>query len=195
VHGICVGGGCELALACDFIVASEDAVFGQPEINLGVMPGWGGTRRLPRRVGAAQGRWWIFSGANVPAEEAHRQGLVLRVVPRGELLEATLALASEIATKPPLAVAAAKYAVNASLDPDIARGLRYELALWSHLFGTPDQREGMAAFVEKRPARFGSRTDWDRLSRGFPWQRFAPAANRPRRSHAHTPRRRGKQKR
>jgi enoyl-CoA hydratase len=195
VHGTCVGGGCEIALACDLIVASEDATFGQPEINLGVMPGWGGTRRLPRRVGAALGRWWIFSGEPVGAEEARRQGLVLKVVQRAELLPASVALAETLAKKPALALAAAKYAVNNSLDPEVARGLRYELALWSHLFGTPDQREGMSAFLEKRAAGFASRSEWDRLSRGFPWQSFSPARERPRRTHPHTPRRRGKHKR
>lgn len=157
VHGTCVGGGCEIALACDVIVASEDAIFGQPEINLGVMPGWGGTRRLPRRIGAAAAREWIFTGKTVPAAEAARVGLVHRVVPRAEVLSHALEVAEALAQKPSAALAAAKFAINASLDPSIVAGLRFELDLWSELFGTPDQKEGMAAFLEKRPPKFAGR--------------------------------------
>lgn len=193
VHGTCLGGGCEVALACDFIVASEDAIFGQPEITLGVMPGWGGTRRLPRRVGAARGRWWIYSGRSVPAAEAERQGLVLRVVPRPELLPTALAMAEELAQKPALALAAAKYAVNEAIDPGLGAGLSYELSLWSQLFGSADQKEGMQAFLEKRPAKFKGRAEWETASRGFPWQTRSGPSPRPRRSATHAPRR-GKQK-
>ena len=189
VHGVCVGGGCEIALACDLIVASEEATFGQPEINLGVMPGWGGTRRLPRRIGAPQARGWIFGGEVVGAAEAARLGLVYRVVPRSELMATALGIAERLAGKPALALAAAKYAINGALDPGIAAGLRVELDLWSRLFGTPDQREGMQAFLDKRPPRFAGREEWERLSRGFPWQRAA-GARRPRRSPAHLRRRR-----
>ena len=192
VHGVCVGGGCEIALACDLIVASEDASFGQPEINLGVMPGWGGTRRLPRRVGAAQARWWIFGGGTVGAAEAMRQGLVSRVVPRPELWPTTIAMAEELARKPAVALAAAKYAINGALDPGLAAGLRTELELWSRLFGTPDQQEGMRAFLEKRSPNFVGRAGWARASLGFPWG-GAPTARRPRRSPAHV-HRRGKAK-
>jgi enoyl-CoA hydratase/carnithine racemase len=194
VHGGALGGGCEVALACDLIVASEDALFGQPEINLGVMPGWGGTRRLPRRIGAARARWWIMSGQSVSAAEAERQGLVFRVVPRSELVATAVALAGELAQKPALALAAAKYAMNSALDPSLEEGLRYELALWSHLFGTPDQKEGMQAFLEKRSAGFVGRSGWTELSRGFPWQSRDRRAERPRRAsgHAH---RGGKHKR
>jgi enoyl-CoA hydratase len=194
VHGTCVGGGCEIALACDFIVASEDAVFGQPEINLGVIPGWGGTRRLPRRIGAAAGRYWILTGETVGAAEAARLGLVLRVVSRPELLPTALAIAAKLAEKPAVALAAAKYAVNQALDPTIGPGLAYELGMWAHLFGTPDQKEGMAAFLEKRPPRFAARSEWEKLSRGFPWQVFRPGRPRPRPSRAHSQRRRGKHK-
>lgn len=157
VHGVCLGGGCEIALACDVIVASEDATFGQPEIQLGVMPGWGGTQRLPRRVGAAQARWWILSGRPASAQEAMEQGLVLRVVPRAELRSAAEAMANEIAGKPAAALQAAKRALNVAIDRGITDGLQYEKALWSNLFGTPDQREGMQAFLDKRPPRFSSK--------------------------------------
>jgi enoyl-CoA hydratase len=151
VHGVCLGGGCEIALACDFIVASEDAQFGQPEIRLGVMPGWGGTRRLPRRIGAARARRWIYLGESVPARDAYQAGLVDQVVPREDLLPAALALAGELAGRSATALAAAKYAVLSALDPGIDHGLRYELELWSRLFGTADQRAGMEAFLAKRP--------------------------------------------
>ncbi len=179
VHGVCFGGGLEVALACDLIVASEDAQFGQPEINLGVMPGWGGTRRLPRRIGAARGRQWILTGRAFRAPEAEAAGLVSRVVPRSELLPTALALADELAGKPALALAAAKYAVLNALDPGIDEGLAYELDLWSRLFGTPGQREGMAAFVEKRPAKDVGRARWADESTGFPWA-GGPASSRER---------------
>ncbi len=169
VNGVCLGGGCEIALACDFIIASTDAQFGQPEINLGVMPGWGGTRRLPRRIGAAQARRWILTGRSVPAEAAERAGLVEQVVPRSELLATALSLAEELATKPPLAVAAAKYALLNALDPEIDRGLVYELDLWARLFGTVDQKEGMSAFLTKTVAAPRSRENWEQRSAGFPW--------------------------
>jgi enoyl-CoA hydratase len=176
VHGSCLGGGCEIALACDFIVASDDAKFGQPEINLGVMPGWGGTRRLPRRVGAARARVWVLTGRAVPAQQAFEEGLVLEVVPRADLLPKALALGEELAQKPATALAAAKFALQRSIDPSIREGLAYELQLWSELFATPDQKEGMAAFLEKRPARFEPRPEWARLSRRFPQ---APGAGPP----------------
>ncbi|HTW55122.1 MAG TPA: enoyl-CoA hydratase/isomerase family protein [Thermoplasmata archaeon] len=169
VHGVCLGGGCEIALACDLIVASEDARFGQPEINLGVMPGWGGTRRLPRRIGAARARRWILTGETVPAARAAAEGLVDRVVPRAELLPVALALADELAGKPPLALAAAKYALLHAIDPTIDDGLRYELDLWARLFGTDDQRQGMAAFLAKQPLARTDRSHWAHRSAGFPW--------------------------
>jgi enoyl-CoA hydratase len=174
VHGVCLGGGCEIALACDFVLASDDAVFGQPEINLGVMPGWGGTRRLPRRIGAARARRWILTGRSVPASEAADDGLVDRVVPRSELLSAALSLATELAAKPPVALAAAKYAILNALDPGIDGGLEYELELWARLFGTRGQKEGMDAFLAKRPLPAYSREDWEASSTGFPWA--TPAA-------------------
>jgi enoyl-CoA hydratase/carnithine racemase len=169
VHGSCLGGGCEIALACDFIVASDDATFGQPEINLGVMPGWGGTRRLPRRVGMARARSWIMTGRPVTAQVAFDQGLVHRVVPRAELLSASVALARELAQKPATALAAAKFALLNAADPGIDAGLRYELDLWSELFGTPDQRSGMASFLEKRAPTSALRLPWEELEGRFPY--------------------------
>ena len=170
VHGACFGGGLEVALACDFLVASEDAQFGQPEINLGVMPGWGGTRRLPRRIGAARARRWILTGRPATSAEAEAAGLLDRRVPRAELLPTALALAAELATKPPVALAAAKFALLEALDPGIDDGLRTELDLWSRLFGTEGQRAGMAAFVEKRSLPALDRTRWNEESAGFPWE-------------------------
>jgi enoyl-CoA hydratase len=174
VHGVCLGGGLEVALACDFIVASEEANFGQPEINLGVMPGWGGTRRLPRRIGAARARRWILSGRSVPAREALEVGLVERVVPRAELLTAAFDLATELSAKPPVALAAAKYAILNAIDSHVDDGLAHELDLWARLFGTPGQKEGMQAFLEKRIPPETSRTDWDVVSAGFPWSKTGP---------------------
>ncbi|MFY9716665.1 MAG: enoyl-CoA hydratase-related protein [Thermoplasmata archaeon] len=175
VHGVCFGGGCEIALACDFILASEDARFGQPEINLGVMPGWGGTRRLPRRIGAARARHWILTGEAVPAAQAAAEGLLDRVVPRAELLPAALVLAEQLASKAPVALAAAKYALARAIDPAIEEGLAYELDLWARLFGTDGQKAGMQAFLAKRPLVAGDRADWLRESAGFPWAKSEPA--------------------
>lgn len=150
VHGACLGGGCEIALACDLVVASEDARFGQPEVNLGVMPGWGGTQRLPRRIGAARAREWILTGRSATAAEAAEFGLVNRVVAREELLPSALALAQELAGKSSTALAAAKKVLQAGIDRGLAAGLHEELELWQGLFATPDQKAGMTAFVEKR---------------------------------------------
>jgi enoyl-CoA hydratase/carnithine racemase len=150
VHGSCLGGGCELALACDFVIASEDAKFGQPEVNLGVMPGWGGTQRLPRRVGVANARYWIFTGRPVSAAEARDQGWVLRVVPKERLLPEALELATELSGKSSDALAAAKFSLQLAVDRGLSEGLAYELRLWEALFATADQKEGMRAFLEKR---------------------------------------------
>jgi enoyl-CoA hydratase/carnithine racemase len=174
VHGACFGGGLEVVLACDLVIASEDAQFGQPEINLGVMPGWGGTRRLPRRVGATRARRMILTGRSISAAEAQVAGLVERVVPRTELLDTALQLAEELATKPPVALAAAKYALLRAIDPQLDDGLAYELDLWARLFGTRGQREGMAAFLAKRPLTGLDRSDWASESAGFPWARREP---------------------
>jgi enoyl-CoA hydratase len=169
VHGVAYGGGCEIVLACDFVLASDDAQFGQPEVNLGIMPGWGGTRRLPRRIGAARARRWILTGRPVPAAEAAAAGLVDRVVPRAELLPTALRLGEELAQKPALALAAAKFALLASIDPHIDEGLALELDLWARLFATEGQRDGMEAFLAKRPLGAGPRAEWAHVSVGFPW--------------------------
>lgn len=169
IHGSCLGGGCEIALACDVVIASDDAVFGQPEINLGVMPGWGGTRRLPRRIGAAKARVWILTGRPVPAAEAREAGWVYEVVPRAELLPRALRLAEELAGKPSVALAAAKYAMHRAIDPGVREGLEYELDLWARLFGTADQKEGMAAFLGKRAWAPAEKERFLAESAGFPW--------------------------
>lgn len=189
VHGVALGGGCEVCLACDFIVASEDAQFGQPEINLGVMPGWGGTRRLPRRIGVVRARRWILTGRAVSASDALAEGLVDRVVPRSELLSTALALADELATKSPLALAASKYAILESIDPHIDEGLAYELDLWARLFGTTGQKEGMRAFLEKRSLAPVSRRDWGTASAGFPWASDATPRSMGKRDKDETSRR------
>jgi len=182
VRGVAFGGGCELCLACDFIIAGEDAQFGQPEINLGVMPGWGGTRRLPRRIGAGRARRWIMTGRPVTAADAYAQGVIDRVVPPAEVLNASLSLAEELATKPPVALAAAKYAILGALDPAIDLGLAYELDLWARLFGTEGQREGMRAFLEKRPPPPPTaRRDWETVSAGLPWEEEATRRSRGKR--------------
>jgi enoyl-CoA hydratase len=149
VNGVCYGGGFEVALACDFIVASTDARFGLPEVDLGIVTGWGGIRRLVRRIGPMRARRWIYTGPPVSAADAQTAGVVDLVVPRAELLPASLTLANELASKPPLALAAAKYALLAAIDPQIDRGLSYELGLWTHLFGTETKRERMEAFLSK----------------------------------------------
>lgn len=176
VHGVCFGGGCEIVLACDFVVASADAQFERPEINLGVMPGWGGTRRLPRRIGAARARRWVLTGRPVTAEEAESAGLVDRVVPRSELLATSLSLAEELAAKPPLALAAAKFALPEAIDADVDRGLEYERDLWARLFGTESQREGMRAFLTKQPLPLRPRADWEARSVGCPWAKHSPGS-------------------
>lgn len=173
VHGVCLGGGCEIALACDFVIATPDAQFGQPEINLGITPGWGGSQRLPRRVGVARARRWIYTGRSVPATDAQADGWIDQVVPREGLMPAALELAVELAGKPPLALAAAKFEILRAGDPNIDEDLAYELDLWARLFGTRDQREGMQAFLEKKAPSAHDRTGWAEISRGFPWGEVA----------------------
>lgn len=151
VRGYALGGGCELAMACDLIVAGDDAVFGQPEIRLGVMPGAGGTQRLTRAVGTALAMELILTGRTLDAQEAKSAGLVTMVVPADQTVDAALDLAATIATMPPLAVRAAKQSVLAAANLPLAEGLRQERAAFFALFGTQDQREGMGAFMDKRP--------------------------------------------
>ena len=152
VRGFALGGGCELAMACDLLVAGDDAAFGQPEILIGVIPGAGGTQRLTRAVGRARAMELVLTGRRISASEAERLGLVTKVVPAAETLTVALDLASTIASMPPLAVQAAKVAVNAAQELPLAEGLRLERHRFEALFGTMDQREGMAAFLEKRRA-------------------------------------------
>lgn len=157
VSGWALGGGCELALACDMIVASETARFGQPEINIGVMPGAGGTQRLTRALGKAKAMELVLTGDPISAAEAYARGLVNRVVPVELYLEEAQKLALRIAAQPPVAVRLAKDAVLKARDLTIEEGLDYERRLFYLLFATEDQKEGMAAFVEKRPAGWKGR--------------------------------------
>ncbi len=150
VNGFALGGGCELALACDLIFASQGARFGQPEINLGIIPGFGGTQRLARRVGVGRARELIYSGAMIDAEEARRIGLVDRVVVAEQLMPEARAFATTLAEKAPVALQQAKAAVNAGSDLDLVSGCRYEAEAFGLTFASDDRREGMAAFLEKR---------------------------------------------
>ena len=150
VRGFALGGGCELAMSCDLIVAGDDAQFGQPEINLGVMPGAGGTQRLTRAVGRARAMDLILTGRTISAGEAAAMGLISRVVPADQTLDAALELAATIAGKAPIAVLAAKEAVRLAEELPLSAGLRHERRAFFALFASDDQREGMSAFVEKR---------------------------------------------
>jgi enoyl-CoA hydratase len=157
VNGYALGGGCEVALACDVRVAAENATFGFPEVSLGILPGMGGTQRLPRLVGPAFAKELIFTGRRIGAEEAREIGLVNRVVPQGEALKVAREIAAEIATNGPLAVRHAKSATNRALDVDLVSGLEYEANQFALLFATEDAREGMGAFAEHRKPEFEGR--------------------------------------
>ncbi len=157
VNGYCLGGGCELALACTIRVAAEEARFGQPEINLGMMTGSGGSQRLPRLIGKGRALELLLTGRRVDAEEALRIGLVNRVVPRGELMAAAEEIAREIASKSPIAVEKTLDAVNRGLEAGLEEGLRIEGENYSGLYATEDLREGCAAYFEKRKPRFRGR--------------------------------------
>lgn len=150
VSGFALGGGCELAMICDIIVASETAQFGQPEINIGVMPGAGGTQRLTRAVGKAKAMEMVLTGKFISAREAKEYGLVLKVVPVEVYLSEAFALAREIASRPPVAVRLAKEAVLKSFDTTVEVGLEFERKNFYLLFASEDAKEGMTAFVEKR---------------------------------------------
>ncbi|MDF2398632.1 2,3-dehydroadipyl-CoA hydratase [Pseudomonas sp. 3MA1] len=154
VNGFALGGGCELAMHADIIIAGEDARFGQPEINLGIIPGAGGTQRLPRTVGKSLAMQMVLTGEAIDARHALRAGLVSEVTPPELVVERALQLAQLIASKAPLALRLAKEALLKAMDTDLASGLRFERHAFTVLAGTRDREEGIAAFQEKRPAQF-----------------------------------------
>jgi enoyl-CoA hydratase len=157
VRGFALGGGCELAMACDMIVAAEDATFGQPEIRLGVMPGAGGTQRLTRAIGKARAMELILTGRTMSANEADAHGLISRVVPAEATVDAALELAARVAAMPPLAIRAAKASILDAAERSLSDGLTREREAFFRLFDTRDQAEGMAAFTEKRPPVWSGR--------------------------------------
>jgi enoyl-CoA hydratase len=157
VAGYALGGGCELAMACDIVIAADSAKFGQPEINLGIFPGAGGTQRLPRAIGKAKAMDLILTARTMDAAEAERAGLVSRVVPAEKLLDEALAVAERIASYSLPVVMMAKEAVNRAYETTLAEGIRFERRLFHACFALEDQKEGMAAFVEKRKPRFRHR--------------------------------------
>ncbi|MGI9385449.1 MAG: enoyl-CoA hydratase [Methyloligellaceae bacterium] len=154
VAGYALGGGCELALMCDFVLAAETAVFGQPEINLGVMPGAGGTQRLTRIVGKSKAMEMCLTGRQMDAEEAERSGLVSRVVPANELMDEALKTADKIAGLSKPAIMTAKESVNRAYETTLAEGVRFERRMFYAMFASEDQKEGMQAFIDKRKAKF-----------------------------------------
>ena len=157
VAGYALGGGCEVAMMADTIIAADSAVFGQPEIKLGVIPGMGGSQRMTHAIGKAKAMEMILTGRNMKADEALASGLVCRVVPAEELMTEAMKMAETIAAMPPLAAIAAKEAVNAAYEMTLAQGVNFERRVFHGLFGTEDQKEGMAAFSEKRPGKFSGR--------------------------------------
>ena len=154
VSGFALGGGCELAMMCDIIIAADNARFGQPEIKLGIIPGAGGTQRMPRAIGKAKAMDMVLTGRMMDANEAERSGLVSRVVPLAKLMEEALAVAAQLGELPPLALLAAKESVNRAFEGSLADGIMFERRIFHALFATADQKEGMEAFVNKRKAQF-----------------------------------------
>ena len=154
VNGFALGGGCEISMACDFRYCSENAVFGQPEVHLGIIPGFGGTQRLARLVGPGMAKEIIYSSKNIKADEALRIGLVNKVVPQAELMPAVLKAAKKIKAQGPVAVQIAKKAINNGINTDIITGLAFESSVFGLCFATEDQKEGMKAFIEKRNPEF-----------------------------------------
>lgn len=157
VNGFALGGGCELAMACDIRIVSEKAKFAQPEVSLGIPPGFGGTQRLPRLIGKGRAKELLFTGDIIDAAEAYRVGLANKVVAPDELMTAAKALAQRIMSKAPLAVQLTKSAVNHGLDVDLDTGIAYEAEVFGLCFATSDQKEGMAAFVDKRKPDFAGK--------------------------------------
>ncbi len=154
VNGYALGGGCEVAIACDIIIASENAKFGHPEVSIGISPGWGTTQRLPRWVGVARAKEIIFTSDMIDAAEARRMGLINRVVPKGELMKYAREMANKIASKAPVAIKYSKAAIHEGIIEESLKGLAYEIVLFSRCFETEDQKEGMRAFLEKRKPEF-----------------------------------------
>jgi enoyl-CoA hydratase len=154
VAGFALGGGCELAMQCDLIIAADNAKFGQPEIKLGVIPGIGGTQRLTRAVGKAKAMDLILTGRMMDAVEAERAGLVARIVPLAQLMDEAMKVAETIASMSLPSVLAAKESINRAFETSLAEGVRFERRIFHSLFATEDQKEGMNAFIEKRPAKF-----------------------------------------
>jgi enoyl-CoA hydratase len=154
VNGYALGGGCELAMSCDIRLASEKAKFGQPEVLLGVVPGFAGTQRLPRLIGKGRAKELLFTGDQIDAAEAYRLGLVNKVVPADQLLTVAKEMAKKIMSRGPVAVKLCKAAVNEGLDMDIESGQAYEAEVFGLCFSTADQKEGMTAFIDKRKANF-----------------------------------------
>ena len=154
VNGFALGGGCELALSCDLILASEKAKFGQPEVGLGITPGFSGTQRLPRRIGVAKAKELIFSGRMIKADEAKEIGLANAVYPPETLMDAAMEMARSFAKNAPIAVKYAKACIDRGMQMDIDGGIACENELFAMCFATADQKEGMGAFLEKRPATF-----------------------------------------
>jgi enoyl-CoA hydratase len=157
VAGYALGGGCELALMCDFILAAETARFGQPEITIGILPGAGATQRLPRLIGKSKAMDMILTGRMIDAEEAERMGLVARIVPAGKLVEEAVATAQHIASLSRPAVLLAKESVNRAFETSLSEGIRFERRMFHAAFATEGQKEGMSAFIEKRPPKFSNR--------------------------------------
>ena len=157
VAGFALGGGCELAMMCDFILAADTAKFGQPEIKLAVTPGMGGSQRLTRAIGKAKAMEMCLTGRMMDAVEAERAGLVSRIIPAAELLDEALQVAATIAGMAPLAVLANKEMINAAFEGGLTQGVLFERRLFHGLFGSADQKEGMAAFIEKRPGKWTGR--------------------------------------
>jgi len=157
VNGFCLGGGCEIAMACDIIIASEKAKFGQPEINIGIIPGGGATQRLPRLIGACRAKELIYTGEIIRAEQADRLGLVNQVVAMDELMPAAKELARKIANKSAAALKLAKTAINRGMQTDLESGLQYEYELYSLALSLEDRAEGVNAFLEKRTPKFVDR--------------------------------------
>lgn len=157
INGYALGGGCEVAMACDLLIAADTARFGQPEVNLGIIPGYGGTQRLPRLVGRNLAKEMVLTGEMISAQRAYEIGLVNKVVPAAELMGAAREIAKKILSRGPVAVRTAKMAMNRGLDLDLANACAFEASLFAAGFSTADKEEGIAAFLEKREAKFSGR--------------------------------------